>query len=228
MLADGLLETDKMGRTTAYRSVSRSRTLVSLNLRVGARGLSVGSGLLMAVILFPCWLCPTVAYTETGPATAAPARFWDRPLSFNGVLGMATPTGEIGGTAEYSFSKRIAAGAGAGVSPSGIQTAAYGRLRLRVTEDQDRAYATSLVGAFSTGPYAWFGNGGDDGDWKERAYWIQLGLDYEILDPRTRFVIGFGLAMKAGSSNVQRECLDACPHEPLAFLPTLHITFGFN
>ena len=182
--------------------------------------------IVMVVLLFG--LFPSLVRAEPQPAPESSLRFTYRPLSINFVLGFATPTGEIGGAVEYNLASRFATGVGVGLSPFGTQVAASARLRLGLYEGPGVAHGFDLVGAFATGSYGWWKNGGDDGEWKERAYWVQGGLDYEVLRPGFRFATGMGVAVLAGSSNVQRSCTDYCPHAPQSVWPTMHITLGFG
>ena len=77
-------------------------------------------------------------------------------------------------------------------------------------------------------PSGWWRNGGDGGEWNERAYWIQIGIDYESIHAGSHVAVGIGLAIHAGSSNVHTSCTDSCPHSPTDMWPTTHVTFGFN
>jgi len=178
----------------------------------------------MAMVLLSCWAWPAVVRAETESVPSTPPRFWDRPLSFNLVLGFGTPTGEVGATAEYSFSKWLAAGAGLGIDPVfGMQTAAFGRLRFGIHEGPRRAHAVSLVGAFSAGEYGSLFSA--ENYWTGWAYWVQAGIDYEFLGRRFRFATGLGVAILLGTTEEKRE---GFPGSPLGLLPTVHITVGFN
>jgi hypothetical protein len=181
-----------------------------------------------AIALVLCWICPAVARAETPLVPEGQLRFTDKPLTVNFVLGFATPTGEIGATAEYNFANWFAAGAGVGTNSIGTQLAAFGRFRLATYQGPGVAHGLDLVAAFSTGQYEWPIANGDSGYWKERAYWIQAGLDYEVLRPGFRFATGIGFASLAGSSNARQVCVDYCPKAPQSILPTMHVTFGFG
>jgi hypothetical protein len=151
-----------------------------------------------------------------------------RPLTINLVLGVGTPTGEIGGTAEYSFVDSFAAGVGVGTDPWGMQLAVSGRFRLKMDEGPHVAHAFDFVAAFATGPYSDLMIGDLSGNLKERAYWVQVGLDYEFLRAGFHFATGIGLAFLAGTSNVMRMCGDYCPPDPPGVFPTVHLTLGFG
>jgi len=182
-----------------------------------------------AVVLGLVWICPLAARAQTQSTTESPMRFADRPLSINLVLGVATPTGEAGITAEYSFSDRFAAGVGAGESLLGIQLAAFGRVRLVTWGRHDTAHGLDFVAAFSTGEYEGIFFSGDSGTWKERAYWVQNGIDYEhVTRSGFHFATGIGVAVLVGSSDVRQDCVDSCPKPPQSVWPTIHVTFGFS
>jgi hypothetical protein len=197
------------------------KSLISPILLLSARAL-----VLTAVL---CWSRPAIVRAETQPAPDSTLRFADRPLSINFVLGFATPTGEIGGTAEYNFADQIAAGVGIGTSPVGAQLAASGRLRFARWGGAEVAHALDFVAAFSTGPYEGFNPKGDNGYWRERAYWIQGGLDYEFVRREGfHLATGLGFAALMGSSSAHETCVDYCPKSPQDFWPTVHITLGLS
>ena len=128
-------------------------------------------------VLLAVW--PAIAHPETQPAPASVLRFADKPLTLNLVLGLGTPTGEIGATAEYSLTDLLAVGVGVGIGVGGPQLATSGRFRLALYEGPHVAHGFDFVAAFATGRYGELTWGGDlTGTYSERAYWIQLGLDY--------------------------------------------------
>ena len=180
------------------------------------------------VALVALGFLPAVAHAQLQPAREPVLRFSDKPLALSFVLGIATPEGEIGGTAEYSFADRFAAGIGVGTSNVGVQVAASGRLRLALHERPGVAHAFDFVAAFATGRY----QGGiflksDDGNWDERAYWFQGSFDYEVLRSGFRFATGLGFANLLGSSDAKQVCVDYCPRAPRGLWPTIHVTLGF-
>jgi hypothetical protein len=70
---------------------------------------------------------------------------------------------------------------------------------------------------------------GDSGTWKEWAYWVQYGIDYEhVTRSGFHFATGIGVAVLAGSSDVRQDCVDSCPKPPQSVWPTIHVTFGFS
>jgi len=182
----------------------------------------------VGVALLALGLFPAVASGQTQPAPQRVLRFTDTPLAVGFVLGIGTPVGEIGGTAEYSFSDRLAAGIGVGTSNVGVQVAASGRLRLALYQGPGVAHAFDFVAAFASGRYQ---GGiflmGDNGYWDERAYWVQGSLDYEVLRSGFRFATGFGFAQLVGSSDAKQVCVDYCPKAPRDLWPTMHVTIGF-
>jgi hypothetical protein len=90
------------------------------------------------------------------------------------------------------------------------------------------AHALDLVVAFATGPYSELRYGDLSGSLVERAYWIQLGIDYELVHSGFHFATGIGIAVLAGTSNVQRTCETYCPASPSSVFPTTHVTLGFG
>jgi hypothetical protein len=168
------------------------------------------------------------ARAHGAPAPDDYVGFAEHPLAIGVVFGIATPTGEVGTVVEYSVSHRFAAGVGAGYNFVGLQLAASGRLRLALYEGQGAAHAFAVVAAVATGRY----QGGlhfraDDGYWDERAYWLQAGLDYEVLRwSHLRFATGIGFAKLIGSSDAKQVCVDYCPRSPLEVWPTTHVTLG--
>jgi len=84
----------------------------------------------MCVVLALASLLSAVAHAEESPQAENLFRFTDRPLMVSLVVGFATPTGEIGVTAEYNLTSWFAAGIGVGTNVIGMQLAASGRLRL--------------------------------------------------------------------------------------------------
>jgi hypothetical protein len=180
--------------------------------------------------VFPVMLAvwPSIAHPETQPAPASVLRFADKPLTINLVLGLGTPTGEIGGTAEYSFVDSFAAGVGVGTNPWGTQLAVSGRFRLKKYEGPRVAHAFDFVAAFAMGQYSDLMIGDLSGNLMERAYWVQVDLDYEFLRSGFHFATGIGLAFLAGTSNVRRMCGDYCPPDPPDVFPTMHLTLGFG
>jgi hypothetical protein len=80
----------------------------------------------------------------------SPASPWHRVFSLAGQLGIGAPLGLVGMTAELTPAPWFSAYAGLGLSSSGLQEAAMGRLRIP-TENVSFA----LGGGVSTGPYEW-------------------------------------------------------------------------
>jgi len=186
-------------------------------------------GRVIGVALLTLGFLPAAARAQTPPAPQQPLRFSDKPLAVGLVLGIATPVGEIGGTAEYSLADRFAAGIGVGTSNVGVQVAASGRFRLALYQGLGVAHAFDFVAAFATGRYQ---GGiflmGDNGYWDERAYWFQGSIDYEVLTwSGFRLATGIGFAQLVGSSNAKQVCVDYCPNAPRNLWPTVHVTLGF-
>ena len=131
-----------------------------------------------AVVLGLVCTCPLAVRAETQSTTESPMRFADRPLSIDLVLGVATPTGEAGLTAEYSFSDRFAAGVGAGESLLGIQLAALGRVRLVTWGKHDMAHGLDFVAPLQK---TITGYGRDTYPWNENLHWaLDVALDIGI------------------------------------------------
>jgi hypothetical protein len=129
--------------------------------------------------------------SEARPAPEArPARgsAWrERPTSIEAHLGLGTPVGGLGVSADYSLVPEIALGAGAGIGsgfdvPSTLHTAALARLR--PVYGVRNAFVANL--AYSTGGYQEprldLGMGHSSATRRygaERAHWFQLDLGWE-------------------------------------------------
>lgn len=126
-----------------------------------------------------------------------------RYLRARSHLGYATPVGEVGLTADYSFAPEWALGAGLGIG-SGLngpspQVAAIARLR--PWHGFQDAFVTNL--SYSTGGYEFFDlklpmGGGVPGDphdttGADRAHWIQLDVGWE-----RRAAGGFSIRLTTG------------------------------
>jgi hypothetical protein len=183
-----------------------------------------------ASVLVLAWFLPLAARADSQLPSNAPLRFTDRPLTINFVLGLATPTGEIGGTAEYNFAEWFAAGVGVGTNFTGTQLAVSGRCRFAQYEGQGVAHGFDFVGAVAGGRYTerlTSPSNSDGGGLKEQAYWVQVGLDYEFIRSGFHFATGIGVAVLVSSSDVQESCGIYCPTSS-DVLPTVHITLGFG
>jgi len=124
------------------------------------------------------------------------------------MLGAGTPVGGLGGVLEYNLAPRFALGAGVGASWTdggsllgSLQVGALGRFRLALSEGNQVAQAFDLVGGFSTGHFVYPIFPGDGPSWSGQAYWVQPGLEYELVTRGGfRFASGIGAAIVAAMS----------------------------
>lgn len=166
-----------------------------------------------------------------------PVRFVDRPFSMNVMFGAGTIVGGLGAVVEYNLAPRFALGAGMGASWFGeegqvlgaLQGGAFGRFRLALSEGKDRAEAFGPVVGFSTGHLDYPLFAGGDGSWvSEQAYFIQPGMDYELVTRGGfRFAAGAGAAILAGTSNVKDVYSDAAPLDH-STLPRLFLVIDLS
>jgi len=160
-------------------------------------------------------------------------RFIDRPVSFNLVLGIATPVGEVGGLVECNVIPWMAIGIGVGASPAGPQYG--GTIRLRaLRSEKGAAHALDLVAGGSGGAYEKLFNSSDDprGTPRMLAFWVQPSVEYEFLaSSGFRFTTGIGAAVRVARSD--ETCTStgaAAPCSPVSvppIVPTFNLSFGF-
>jgi hypothetical protein len=165
-------------------------------------------------------------------------RFRARPMLFEVRTGFATVVGLAGATLSYDVLNRLALGVGFGANTSGLQVAAFARVRplVFVSKRWTRLHAIGLELAYSTGPFrdytapagephgALFGA---TSSW-DRVSWVQPQLTYE-----TRSYRGFNLLAGVGAEiPVQHSgyhCIDRlqCSPNKLTALPTISIGLGW-
>ncbi len=182
---------------------------------------------------------PAILAAPATPGTAEPVRFTSRPLTFNAMLGVGTPVGGFGGVVEYNLGSRVAVGAGVGASwlgggsiPGPVQVAALVRYRLAVLEERNIAHAFDSTIAFASGRFRYPLITGDQSSVSERAYWVQLALEYELVTRGGfRFATGPGIALLAAASDVQDDYSDFAPlsrSDVPSWFASFDLTFGFG
>lgn len=209
--------------------------IVPLALFYGANALAESTAP-QSVAVVPQVDVPSAPQPE--PSATPPFHFTTRPLTLNLMLGLGTPVGGFGAIAEYSFTRRLAFGAGFGASwidgdrarvLGPVQLGALARYRLILDEEANSAHGLDVVGAFSTGHYTYPALPGNDQSYdSEQAYWVQAALEYELLDRSGfRFAIGVGVAYLAATSDAQHNFSDAGPltSTPRVF-PAFDLVFG--
>ncbi len=169
------------------------------------------------------------------PGPHGPVRFTDRPFSVNVMFGAGSIVGGLGGVVEYSLTSRVALGGGLGATwishgqtLGALQGGGFGRFRFALDEGNSVAQAFGLVAGFSTGRFEYPLFSGDASSVSEQAYWVQLGMGYELV---TRGGFSFagevGAAILAGTSGVQDYYSDSAPLDH-STLPRLFLDFDLS
>ena len=175
----------------------------------------------------------------------------ERPLAFDGTVGLGTPLGNLGLSLEYAPIRWVSLGAGVGVNIDGIQKA--GMLRVRLTPNrpaslfagggysegpwhQEKATRYGLVSAakdlyeYDHGPR---GPGAPVRHWK-RGRWVNLELGGETRRNKgdgfdARGFAGVALLLNPGENTLETDVGDSLP--PLKVVPFVFYfgaAFGFS
>jgi len=130
--------------------------------------------------------------------------FAARPFMLELRGGVSTIVGLLGATASFDPWSRLCLGAGLGGNTSGLQVAAFARLRplIFMGKRWARLHAVGLELGYSTGPYSdqTFTSGAGHSDSSasysyDRVHWLQPQITYE-----TRSYRGFNLLAGAGAA----------------------------
>jgi hypothetical protein len=146
----------------------------------------------LAVAICSLFIAPAASAEQ--PTEPVARKSWDAPLLVaRGHIGIGTPLGFIGASAELNVMKYFAVQLGAGQNGEGLQLAFMGHGRLPVSSD----VALTLGAGVSEGAYAYRSNVLDadhsnDTRW-DAAVFLNGELGLEILSPG-----GFSLRMSVG------------------------------
>jgi hypothetical protein len=163
--------------------------------------------------------------------------FAARPVLLELRGGLGTIVGFGGATVSFDPWSRLAIGAGLGASTSGLQLAAFLRVRPLVFIRQRRArlHALGLEIGYSTGPFRDFLAPAGDGlrpaydsySW-DRVHWIEPQLTYETRSYRG-FNVLCGLGAEIPIATQGYHCTDPalCPARRIAVLPTVTVGIGW-
>lgn len=148
---------------------------------------------------------PTVVAAEQHPREEPPQPWRRRPLAFDAVLGIATPWGLAGLSAEYAPIDRLSISGGIGTNLIGWQLA--GMARLRFTPEQQSSFyfgagysqgkheqsASNRDGVFSvlTGPLSSMSHTSVRGHTWQTARWLNAELGVERREKQGLDVRGF-------------------------------------
>ena len=150
-----------------------------------------------------------VAAQQQSPPPTDPHPWRSRPFALDAVLGIATPWGLAGASAEYAPIEQLSLAAGAGTNLSGWQIAAMARARFTAPQrtsfyvgagySQGRHFQSDANhdGVFSvlTGPLTAIGHDTRRSrEWKT-ARWFNLELGFDRREQR-----GFDMRLFAGSA----------------------------
>lgn len=149
-------------------------------------------------------------------SVALPHPWQHRPFAFDAVVGIATPYGLAGLSAEYAPIEHLSFGGGVGTNLFGWQLA--GMARLRFTPQQQSSIYTGLGysqgkhqqwdgnhdGVFSllTGPWTSMGHDTRRGRTWETARWLNVELGFERRRPRAldlRLFLGGAFLLNPGA-----------------------------
>jgi len=151
--------------------------------------------------------------------------------------GVATVVGLLGVTMSFAPISRLSLGAGFGANTSGVQLAAFARVRPLVLTSNRWAclHAIGFELGYSTGPFRdYLAPAGDGPDSSlatfsyERVQWLQPQLTYETQSFRG-FNLLAGLGVEIPIAHRGYQCLDAlrCTSNHLTALPTATVGVGW-
>jgi len=175
---------------------------------------------------------------EDARRTARERSFAARPFMLELRTGVATIVGMFGATASFDPWSRLCLGVGLGVNTSGLQVAAFARLRPLVFTGRRwaRLHAIGLELGYSTGPYSDYKPelGADHtGDPRttysyDRVHWLQPQITYETRSYRGfNVLVGVGVEIPLATQGYH--CVDErlCAENKLGVLPTFTVGLGW-
>ena len=159
------------------------------------------------------------------------------PVMFELRSGIATVVGLFGATVSFDPISRLSLGAGFGANTSGVQLAAFARVRPLVFTGRRwaRLHAVGLELGYSTGPFRdYLAPAGDGPDESlstysyDRVHWLQPQITYETRSYRGFNLLG-GVGVEIPIARRGYTCLDPmrCNEQPLGVLPTITVGVGW-
>lgn len=164
--------------------------------------------------------------------------FAARPFMLELRTGVATIVGWFGATGSFDPWSRLSLGAGLGANTSGLQVAAFARVRPLVFTAKRRArlHAVGLELGYSTGPFSDVPldlgadhTGSSHASYSyDRVHWLQPQITYE-----TRSYHGFnvlaGVGVEVPLATQGYHCLDEklCAENKIGVLPTFTVGLGW-
>jgi len=170
--------------------------------------------------------------------TARERSFAARPFMLELRTGVATIVGLFGATASFDPWSRLCLGVGLGANTSGMQVAAFARLRplVLVGRRWARLHAVGLELAYSSGPHSDYSpelgadhTGGPRTTYSyDHVHWLQPQITYETRSYRGFNVLA-GVGVEIPLATQGYHCLDErlCAENKLGVLPTFTVGLGW-